>query len=154
MRFRYIPCSLDNQTQSQLPSVRHQASLKCTHCCSRCCLERLRVRAALGLLGLPFLGVDGRREREEEENKKRKGDEWRGHGRMEWKVVREGRGSVCNWTDLGLAARPHSADRHAGSTGTSLQCPCATFLHLTHRYCTVQLETYTAPQQTTSHMSL
>lgn len=62
-KFRYIPCSLDNQTQSQRPSAMHQASLKCTHCCSRCCLERLRVRAALGLLGLPFLGVDGRRER-------------------------------------------------------------------------------------------
>jgi len=26
--------------------------------------------------------VNGRKEREEEENKKRKGDEWRGHGRM------------------------------------------------------------------------
>lgn len=32
--------------------------------------------------------------------------------------------------------------------------PCATSLHLTHRFCTVQLGTYTAPQQTTSHVSL
>lgn len=32
----------------------------------------------------------------------------------------------------------------------------AVFLHLTHRYCTVQLETYRAPQHTTnlSHQSL
>lgn len=79
MKFRYIPCSLDkNQTQSQLPSAMHQASLKCTHCCSRCCLERLRVRAALGLLGLPFLGVDARRERGGGRKQKEKGEQMEG----------------------------------------------------------------------------
>lgn len=147
MKFRYIPCSLDkNQTQSQLPSAMHQASLRCTHCCSRCCLERLRVRAALGLLGLPILGVDGCKKREGRRKKTKRERETNGGDMGGWKVVREGRGSVCNWADLWLAARPRSVQ------GALAPLCSATFLHLTHSW--TQLETYRAPQHTASHITL